>query len=314
MSVNRTTSDDTQSGTRARVHPSARRAVELGRRVSELPRLITPGKVSQQGRFWRVPRLDRTLDVHVYVASLNTALATELCVRSLRAYAGCSYRLTVGDGGSTDDSLEMLEEFRDRGWLELEVDPSRPRHHQWLERWLARSDGDLLVFCDSDMEFVRPDALRPLVSVAASSGAALTVAEHCLEAGGGREPVTGKPVRMAERFSAWLFAVDPRAVSGFAPSFGFTWCEDPTIPEGNRGFDTGALFLGEINRLDLGYAVMPHLYRRRYRHFTGMTWRPILDVEDDARTAKLHREIQASLGRLRWLDAERLRTQVSLST
>ncbi|MGZ4735146.1 MAG: hypothetical protein ACXV8R_06035 [Acidimicrobiia bacterium] len=40
-------------------------------------------------------------EVVVHVASLNTAAATELCVRSMRHYAGHEFDLVVGDGGST---------------------------------------------------------------------------------------------------------------------------------------------------------------------------------------------------------------------
>ena len=56
-------------------------------------------------------------DVTAYIANLNTARVTELCIRSMREFAGTSFELVVGDCGSTDGSLQMLERFASHGWL-----------------------------------------------------------------------------------------------------------------------------------------------------------------------------------------------------
>src|SRR5947209_19078503 len=90
--------------------------------------------------------------VRVYVASIDTAAATELCVRTMRQFAGHPFDLTVGDGGSTDGSLELLRELEARGWPELEVSSGPRLHAQWLDDWLVRCDAPLAVFGDSDVQ------------------------------------------------------------------------------------------------------------------------------------------------------------------
>jgi len=66
----------------------------------------------------------QTASVSVCIASLNTAQATELCVRSARRLAGYPLTIQVGDCGSSDGSLDMLRNFGAMECLSLEVAPS----------------------------------------------------------------------------------------------------------------------------------------------------------------------------------------------
>ena len=75
--------------------------------------------------------------VRVYVATINTRAVTELCIRTMRRRAGYPFELVVGDGGSTDGSLEMLRDFEARDWLMLEIAPGGRSHTDWLDKWLA---------------------------------------------------------------------------------------------------------------------------------------------------------------------------------
>src|ERR1700737_3559135 len=76
---------------------------------------------------------DDSRTVHVYVASYNTVEATELCIRSMREYAGYPFQLTVGESGSQDGSLTMLMRLKERGWLSLELATQRRIPSEWLE-------------------------------------------------------------------------------------------------------------------------------------------------------------------------------------
>ncbi len=96
-----------------------------------------------------------TADVQVHFASINTAGVTELCIRTMRHFAGYPFSLVVGDCGSTDGSIPMLQAFAARGWLELEIAPDGRRHPDWLDQWLASCPTRYAVFCDSDIEFRR---------------------------------------------------------------------------------------------------------------------------------------------------------------
>ena len=105
-------------------------------------------------------------DVRVHIASINTARVTELCIRTMHRYAGYPFTLVVGDGGSTDGSLEMLRRLERQGWLELEVAPNGRLRTEWLDHWFAECSERLAVFSDSDVEYLRPNWLREMVDAA----------------------------------------------------------------------------------------------------------------------------------------------------
>jgi glycosyltransferase involved in cell wall biosynthesis len=76
-------------------------------------------------------------DVRVHVPTINTAAVTELCIRTMRRRAGAPFELVVGDGGSTDGSLDVLRRFERDGWLTLEIAPGGRTHAAWLDKWFA---------------------------------------------------------------------------------------------------------------------------------------------------------------------------------
>src|SRR5687767_9480310 len=59
--------------------------------------------------------------VEVFIASFNTRDATELTIRSLLASDSSSYRIRVGDGGSTDGSVELLQGLAGAGLIDVEL-------------------------------------------------------------------------------------------------------------------------------------------------------------------------------------------------
>jgi len=239
--------------------------------------------------------------VEVFVASLDTCDATALTILSLRTHDDSGYEIVVGDGGSTDGSIEMLAQLRGRGWLRLEERSDRWRHHDWIEHRIARSEADYVIFCDSDMEFRAPNVVRDLVDTAMRTGAALVAAELC-RPGPGIEPISGDRIHMAARPSGWLFLVAPAVVRDLKTSFAFRF--DPHGSSSGTGlaYDTGAAWFGELVERGMPWASMRGSFTRRYRHHGGMTWRPILGLEDDERAAALREHIQQSLERLRTLD------------
>lgn len=216
--------------------------------------------------------------VLVLIASFNTRHATELCVRSLRRTAGHPYRLTVGDGGSDDGSVRMLERLAAAGWLELIVEPGRS-HTQWLDGWRERHPDGLLLYCDSDMYFRRPgwmaEMARAIEGPGTGTGCAMVFGE--LVAGGEWyvEPVGRRPGRLASRPSTWLLMVDAARLVGVEVGFGFTKVDPAPVPEGMILFDVGAALFGEVERRGLGGRAMPPEFRRGYVHYEGLSWIPI---------------------------------------
>jgi len=212
-------------------------------------------------------------DVTVHVASYNTLVATELCIRSLRARAGYPLHLVVGDSGSRDGSVEMLRRLEAKGWLSLDVAPAQRQHAEWLDLWLATCPTDYAVFVDSDVEFRRRGWLARLVDQAKAEGAALVAAEMVPETANYVEPVGGKTVRLAARPSPWLIAVDVRQVRPLAVSFAFR-AEPAAVPEGLIAYDVGGILFRSVAELGLRHRVMPPDYQRWFRHYGGLSWLP----------------------------------------
>jgi glycosyltransferase involved in cell wall biosynthesis len=212
--------------------------------------------------------------VTVHVASFNTRSATELCIRSLRRFADHPFELRVGDSGSSDGSVEMLERMAARGWLELETSDEPRVHSYWLDHWLAICEAEYAVFVDSDVQFLRTGWLRQLVDRARTMGAAVVCGEF-LPAGSFTEPVGGRHVHGAARPSPWLFLVRVAPVRALGISFGVAVEEPAAVPEGVVLYDVGGRLFQEAVSQGLSWAEMPERYRRRlYQHFGGLSWLP----------------------------------------
>lgn len=236
--------------------------------------------------------------VEVFIASLDTCAATELTLRSLRAFDQSDYDIVVGDGGSTDGSVDMLRRFEHEGWVRTELRTDRWRHHEWIEWRIATSEADYLVFCDSDMEFRKPHPIADLVATARRTGAALVAAEFC-SSGPGVEPFSGSAIVMAERPSAWLFLVEPAQVRDVSSSFSFALVPNGAVVEGGIAHDTGALWFGELRQRGLPWAVMPGSFTRGFRHHAGLSWRSGVGSGEDPRAGRIRAHIERRLRTLR---------------
>lgn len=234
--------------------------------------------------------------VHVYVASFNTRSATELCIRSMRELAGYPFRLTVGDAGSSDGSVAVLQSLRQRGWLELEIRKGWG-HADWLDHWRAAFDTDLALFVDSDVEFRRSRWLARMVQAATGSGAALVCAEFGRETPRFVEPVGHKTVRFAERPGPWLLLLDVEQSRAIRASFQFHADHHAPVPEGIMAYDVGAMFFRELRERGLPFRVMPRSFRRSYRHVRGLSWRGTVDA--GWRRRRMLHALDAHLERLR---------------
>ena len=216
---------------------------------------------------------DPGVEVTVHLASLNTRAVTELCIRSMREHAGMSFELVVGDCGSTDGSLEMLQRMEAEGWLRLEVAPDGRRHPDWLDRWLAACTTRYLVFSDSDVEYLRPDWLRDMVTRARVTEAALVCGRMQHPPATFVHPKTGAARRLAPRPTPWLMLLDLEQVRGRVDaSFRYEDVADPDAFGGKVAYDVGAAYFRELERAGLTWAEMPEAWQSHYRHYGGLTW------------------------------------------
>jgi glycosyltransferase involved in cell wall biosynthesis len=214
-----------------------------------------------------------TADVRVHFASINTAAVTELCIRTMRELAGYPFELVVGDCGSTDGSIEMLQDFERRGWLQLEIAPDGRRHPDWLDGWLETCPTRYAVFCDSDIQFRQSGWLRKMVERAEQEHAALVATR--IQARGGvqyQHPVSGARRILAERPEPWLMLIDVEQTRGVVrTSFAY---RDELQPDGRTkvAFDTAAAFFRDLQSSGLRYAEMPAEFSRAYHHYGSLSW------------------------------------------
>jgi glycosyltransferase involved in cell wall biosynthesis len=224
--------------------------------------------------------------VSVCVASLNTARATELCIRSARHLAGYPFSMRVGDCGSSDGSTDMLRSFEAKGWISLEVAASGRDHSAWLDKWLHSCEDDLVVFVDSDIEFRRQGWLRELVEHAGTTDAAMVAAEMLPEIADFPAPRAGmseedraemldrwfdghEVVRLASRPAPWLLLLDLRKVRPLDLSFAYELAP-ADIPEGIMAFDVGGGLFRRLQSSKMVCEVMPRSYQDAYHHYGGL--------------------------------------------
>lgn len=211
--------------------------------------------------------------VRVHVATIDTAAATELCIRTLHRHAGHPFELVVGDGGSTDGSIPMLRRFEREGWLTLQIAEGGRRHAEWLNLWMAECPARYAVFVDSDMEFRRTGWLADLVATAERTGAAMVTSRIQTLDDKGHVGSDGAPWRWAPRPTPWLILVDLAQVHGVVETgWGFRLRPDPARDGGKIAYDTGAAFLEALDRHGLAWAAMPDGWSDCYHHYGGMTW------------------------------------------
>ena len=249
------------------------------------------------------------ITVTVYFASFNTVHVSELCLRSMRALAGHPFDLVVGDCDSTDGSIEMLQNYSSRGQCALEIARGGRPHGVWLDHWLATATSRYLVFCDSDVEFLRPNWLDELVQAAHTSNAALVCTR--IQAKGGvlyTHPKTGAMATLAPRPEPWLMLIDVEAARKLNASFMY---EEHTLPDGTKvAYDTGAAFFRELKRAGLRYVEMPPQFSKSLRHYSGMTWQGRdMPLRRQAKQLAKHIAVRVRLLRSRFVHRRALRLQ-----
>ncbi len=211
--------------------------------------------------------------VTVHVATLNTAHVTELCIRSMRRYAGRPFELKVGDAGSTDGSVGLLRAWEALGWLTLEEAAGGRTHADWIDGWLATCTSRFAVFSDSDVEYRESGWLSDIVTMAETTGAALVCGRMLNPSGVYVHPVTGATRRLANRPSPWLLLLDLDQVRGVVDAtFQSRDVKDPTSSTVGTSFDVGATYFQALVDAGLTWKEMPPEWRSKFRHFGGLTW------------------------------------------
>lgn len=210
--------------------------------------------------------------IPIYIASFNTRRYTELCVRSIHRFVDQPFELFVGNSGSIDGSAEMLDRLEMDGWLHVEHSPVSRSHTSWLDYWLEDAVASYIVFCDSDMQFLRKSILADMQRAREKTGAAIVSADLLSE----RSYIDHEIVtRLMPRPSPWLMMIDVAALRPLHTSYAKVTEITSEYPEGQRTFDVGGVIYHRALAAGMRHVNMGPLFRRKFRHYTGASWRTV---------------------------------------
>ncbi len=211
-------------------------------------------------------------EVTIFIASINTASVTELCIRSINRYTRKeSYSLCVGDCGSTDGSLPRLMKLLREGLIDdVALAPRGRFHGEWLDEWTKTCRTRFAVVVDSDVEILQPGWLESLVKTARETGAAIVCSEMIEEIPHYVDH-TGVARRLARRPSVWMILLDVAKCRGRS-SWLFSMEDDPTIPEKQWGLDIGAQLMRDLHAAGEQVVVAPPGFQKLFRHYGGLSW------------------------------------------
>jgi glycosyltransferase involved in cell wall biosynthesis len=211
-------------------------------------------------------------EVTIYIASINTASATELCIRSINRHTPRNeYTLCVGDCGSTDDSLPRLMKLLRAGLIDdVSLAPRGRLHGAWLDHWTQSCVTQFAVIVDSDVEILKPDWLDTLVETARETDAAIVCSELIDEVPNYVDH-TGVARRLARRPSAWMMLLNVAKCRGRS-SWLFAMEDDQNIPEKQWGLDIGAQLMRDLTSAGELIVVAPAGHENSFRHFGGLSW------------------------------------------
>lgn len=101
--------------------------------------------------------------ISVVLATLNSGSTLEKCLLSIKNQIYPDVEIIVIDGGSNDNTIEILENYKEiiAYWVS---EPDRGIYHAW-NKALERVTGDWICFLGSDDQWSDPNAISDLMSV-----------------------------------------------------------------------------------------------------------------------------------------------------
>lgn len=207
------------------------------------------------------------------IASYNTRNATEVAIRRVLAQRDVTVQVHVGDSGSTDGSLVMLQRFADRGLIDLQIAPQGRSHGEWLDDWTARLGTPFTAFVDSDLFLLRRRTLRHLLDAIVDNDAILATCHRVGEIPDYVSDVNGDRARVATRVAPWLLAFRTRELRRLGASWQYRWEARPDLPERAMSWDVGADVDAALTAAGRPAHVMPDSFDREWIHVGGLSWR-----------------------------------------
>ena len=199
-------------------------------------------------------------DATVHVASKNTRVYTELCLRSMWRLAGGSFQLVVGDCSSEDGSQQFLRRMAADGLLTLQELPADTSHSDWIDRWRNECRTKYFVVVDSDVEFLEPNWLpRLLAALGSRSMLSYGVAPEMRY----RETRFGEPFEytLLMRPDPCVLLLDHARTQMITASF--AWREEAHRWPPEKAYDVGGYFASHWSRKVIRGQRCPHPSRTR---------------------------------------------------
>jgi hypothetical protein len=237
----------------------------------------------------QVPQ-DDSPRVTVLVTSANQRASLDLTLRTLFARAGYpNYEVWVADHGSTDGSLDVIQEFIDAGLpVRLIQHGGRRPQHEWYDFMLQNAETPYWVGLHEDLHFFGNGWLADMIGfLETHPDVDMLGGEYFPPSEGQAEPVSGELVDVRESLSTWIFAVRTSLRDRIDSSFEY---HSRPGEAGGRTvlYDQGGKLIEDMREKGLTFACMPAWFTLKFQHIGQLSWAFNHPMNPPYRAFKLH--------------------------
>ena len=255
---------------------------------------ITPSSRSED--------LASTPPVTVFITNANNRYPLELTLRTLVHFASYpDYEIWVADNGSTDGSIEMVQDLMHRDWPIhlIRHGEARPQH-EWYDYMSSAVETPLWIGIHEDIFFLKGDWIADLVRVMLENPDLLLLGgEYFPPAYGAIEPVSHETVDLLESLSTWIFCARRELHETVDTSFAFykTW---DSQAERMTCYDQGGKLMADLRDAGYDFMTMPKYYLNKFVHIGNISWAFKHSTQEAQKRYKLHQIDDAQRRALRW--------------
>jgi glycosyltransferase involved in cell wall biosynthesis len=218
------------------------------------------------------PKLRNIPSVTIFITSSNNRYPLEVTLRTLmRTTDYPNYSIVIADNGSTDGSLELLDELG-RGIPLTVLAGAKQEQSRWYDYAFQNFASDYWLGLHEDLIFLGNDWLLDLLArMENDRDLYLLGGEEVSAKGTFHEPVSGRLVHRGESLSTWIFCVRTSLRDRLDSSFAFH-VRDDVAGSTPILYDQGGKLLMDMAERGLAYGFMPWSFRLKWHHVGNLTW------------------------------------------